>query len=224
MMSLNAVPAIASQLALPRPENSAAASDAASANSAAKATEARNAVASLNLTGPVPAMNHAMTGMSTVEVAGAMGSLPAVMGRLREIVMASSNPALSEADRSTLQAEYSALTHQVASVVGSATASADSTGTAHKGRDSSGSDSRDREPGGDHAGGGRQRPSTPGSPAASGGGAATSGADPSSRGAEVAPTPAPLPATRPVSVHAASAVAQFVPAAPLSAGRVSLLA
>jgi len=224
MMSLNAVPPIAPPPALARPETSAAASDAASANAAAKSTEARNAVASLNLTGPLPAMAHALTGMSTVEVAGAMGSLPAVMGRLREIVMASSNPALSEADRSTLQAEYSALTHQVASVVGSTTASADSTGTAHKGRDSAASDSKDREPGGNHAGGSKQRPSTPGSPAVPVGRAASSAVDSSSRGAEVAAAPAPLPATKPVSVHAASAVAQFVPAAPSPVGRVSLLA
>jgi len=60
-----------------------------------------------------------MTSLSTVAVAGAMNSLPAALNMMQRIVMASASGTLSEADRQTLQTEYSQLTAKVVSTVGS---------------------------------------------------------------------------------------------------------
>ena len=73
-----------------------------------------------------------MDSLSTVAVAGAMDSLPAALNMMRSIAMASAAGTLSEADRQTLQSEYAQLTVQVASSVGSVSASQQAqTSTAH---------------------------------------------------------------------------------------------
>lgn len=63
-----------------------------------------------------------MNSLSTVAMAGAMNSLPAALDMMRSIAMASAAGTLSEADRQTLQSEYSQLTAKVVGSIGSVSA------------------------------------------------------------------------------------------------------
>ena len=60
-----------------------------------------------------------MVSLSTVAVAGAMHSLPAALGMLQRIALASASGTLSDADQQDLQAEHARLTAKVVSSVGS---------------------------------------------------------------------------------------------------------
>ena len=76
-----------------------------------------------------------MASLSTVAVAGAMHSLPAALGMLQRIVLASASGTLSDADRQNLQSEHAQLTAKVVSSVGSVGAGEQAqTSTAHEGR------------------------------------------------------------------------------------------
>jgi hypothetical protein len=92
-----------------------------------------------------------MDSLSTVAVAGAMNSLPAALNMLRSIAMASAAGTLSEADRQALQSEYAQLTAQVASTVGSVSASQQAqTSTTHDGEREDNAGNSRREDGDDH--------------------------------------------------------------------------
>ncbi len=60
-----------------------------------------------------------MASLSTVAVAGAMNSLPATLGMLQRIAVASASGTLSDADQQNLQSEHAQLTAKVVSSVGS---------------------------------------------------------------------------------------------------------
>jgi len=60
-----------------------------------------------------------MTSLSTIAVAGAMGSVPAALEMMRSIALQSAAGTLSDTDRQTLHAEYAQLTAHVATKVGS---------------------------------------------------------------------------------------------------------
>ena len=91
-----------------------------------------------------------MASLSTVAVAGAMHSLPAALGMLQRIVLASASGTLSDADRQNLQSEHAQLTAKVVSSVGSIGAGEQAqSSTAHEGRhDDAGASGR--EHGNDH--------------------------------------------------------------------------
>jgi hypothetical protein len=73
-----------------------------------------------------------MASLSTVAVAGAMHSLPAALGMLQRIALASASGTLSDADQQNLQAEHTRLTAKVVSSVGSVGAGEQAqTSTAH---------------------------------------------------------------------------------------------
>jgi len=151
MSPLSATPAVAA--VYPRADAPEASRTVASER-AAKAVEATNAQTSARALGTPAIVAHVMDGLSTVQVAGAMGSIPAALGRMRDIAMAASSDSLTDADRATLQAEYSQLSKQLASVVGSVTANEHATTTSDKGDEGSGDDaSRSEDDGspGEHA-------------------------------------------------------------------------
>ena len=100
-----------------------------------KAVEAANAMAGMKGTSPQAAVASVMDGMSTMAVANALSSIPAALGRMRDIAMAASSGTLTDADRATLQAEYSDLNKQVASVVGSVSANESSATSSDKRQD-----------------------------------------------------------------------------------------
>jgi hypothetical protein len=118
MSTLSIAPAPSSPAAYGRIDALEASRVGASAR-AVKALEAENALQGAKATGPRAAVASAMDGLSTLAVAGALASLPAALGRMRDIAMAASSGTLTDADRETLQAEYSDLNRQVASAVGS---------------------------------------------------------------------------------------------------------
>ena len=91
----------------------AAANEARVADIATAQADARQAATEI----PDP-----MSSLSTVAVAGAMNSLPAALNMLQRIATASASGTLSDADRQTLQTEYSQLTAKVVSSVGSVSA------------------------------------------------------------------------------------------------------
>lgn len=91
-----------------------------------------------------------MASLSTVAVAGAMHSLPAALGMLQRIVLASASGTLSDADRQNLQSEHAQLTAKVVSSVGSVGAGEQAqTSTAHEGRHDD-DNASGREHGNDH--------------------------------------------------------------------------
>lgn len=98
-----------------------------------------------------------MASLSTVAVAGAMHSLPAALGMLQRIVLASASGTLSDADRQNLQSEHAQLTAKVVSSVGSVGAGEQAqTSTAHEGRHDDNAGANGREHGSDH-----RMPATP---------------------------------------------------------------
>jgi len=129
MSPLSSVTATAAYARADAPEASRA---AAAARAAARAAEERNAQAGDQAIGPAAAAAAVRDGLSTVAVVGAMGSLPAALGRMRDIALAASSGTLTDADRQTLQTEYSQLSRQVASVVGSVSGNAQATSTPDK--------------------------------------------------------------------------------------------
>ncbi len=93
-----------------------------------------------------------MASLSTVAVAGAMHSLPAALGMLQRIAVASASGTLSDADQQNLQAEHTRLTAKVVSSVGSVGAGEQAqTSTAHE-------DARDEHGAGAHREDGGRRP------------------------------------------------------------------
>lgn len=72
---------------------------------------------------PAPEVPDVMKGLSTVAVANAMASTPAALNMMREIALASASGSLSDADRRALQDEYSQLSQQVVTTVGSVSTS-----------------------------------------------------------------------------------------------------
>jgi hypothetical protein len=98
-----------------------------------------------------------MASLSTVAVAGAMHSLPAALGMLQRIVLASASGTLSDADRQNLQSEHAQLTAKVVSSVGSVGAGEQAqTSTAHEGRHDDNAGASGREHGND-----QRMPATP---------------------------------------------------------------
>jgi hypothetical protein len=92
-----------------------------------------------------------MASLSTVAVAGAMHSLPAALGMLQRIVLASASGTLSDADRQNLQSEHAQLTAKVVSSVGSVGAGEQAqTSNAHEGRHEDDARSGGREHGNAH--------------------------------------------------------------------------
>jgi len=87
-----------------------AANEARVADAAAAQADTRRAATAI----PDP-----MVSLSTVAVAGAMHSLPAALGMLQRIALASASGTLSDADQQSLQAEHAQLTAKVVSSVGS---------------------------------------------------------------------------------------------------------
>lgn len=143
MLSLSSAPTLAAANAYARADAPEASREAASAR-AVKAVEAENAMAGMRSTGPHAAMASVMDGMSTVAVANALSSIPAALGRMRDIAMAASSGTLTDADRATLQAEYSDLNKQVASVVGTVSANEGAATSSDKRQDPNGGDPHDR--------------------------------------------------------------------------------
>ena len=92
-----------------------------------------------------------MASLSTVAVAGAMHSLPAALGMLQRIVLASASGTLSDADRQNLQSEHAQLTAKVVSSVGSVGAGEQAqTSTAHEGQHDDNAGTSGREHAHDH--------------------------------------------------------------------------
>ena len=85
-----------------------------------------------------------MASLSTVAVAGAMHSLPATLGMLQRIALASASGTLSDADQQSLQSEHAQLTAKVASSVGSVGAGeqAQTSNTRDDAHDGQGADAR----------------------------------------------------------------------------------
>jgi len=123
------------------------ASRAAASARAVKAVESEMALQGARATGPQAAVASVMDGLSTVAVAGALSSIPAALGRMRDIAMVASSGTLTDADRATLQAEYSDLNKQVASVVGSVSAGDKASGSPDKGQERDNRDRPDARPG-----------------------------------------------------------------------------
>ncbi len=93
-----------------------------------------------------------MASLSTVAVAGAMHTLPATLGMLQRIAVASASGTLSDADQQNLQSEHARLTAKVVSSVGSVGAGEQAqTSTAHQ-------DARDEHGAGAHRDDGGGRP------------------------------------------------------------------
>lgn len=92
-----------------------------------------------------------MASLSTVAVAGAMHTLPATLGMLQRIAVASASGTLSDADQQSLQSEHARLTARIVSSVGSVGAGEQPQGsTAHDDtHEGHGTDAR-------HDGGGRR--------------------------------------------------------------------
>src|ERR1700740_1784600 len=97
VLTLSSAPATASPAAYARVDAAEASRGAASAR-AVKAVEAEAALQGARATGPHAAVASVMDGLSTVAVAGALASLPAALGRMRDIAMASSSGTLTDAD------------------------------------------------------------------------------------------------------------------------------
>ena len=152
MLTLSSAPTLTAANAYARADATEASREAASAR-AVKAVEASNVMAGVKASGQQSAAPNITDGLSTVAVAGALSSIPAALGRMRDIAMAASSGTLTDADRATLQAEYADLNKQVASVVGTVSASQDTSTSTDKGRDSGSGDPRDAQgaPGSDDA-------------------------------------------------------------------------
>jgi hypothetical protein len=142
VLTLSSAPATSSPAAYGRGDAPEASRAAASAR-AVKAIEADAAAQGVRATGPRAAVASVMDGLSTVAVAGALSSLPAALGRMRDIAMVSSSGTLTDADRATLQAEYSDLNKQVASVVGSVSTGEKASSSSDKGHDQDSSSHED---------------------------------------------------------------------------------
>lgn len=138
MLTLSATPALPVANGYARADASAAASTAAAqAHAQVRALEASNATVTLRQTGPLAASSSAMAGLTAVGIANAASGMTYAFGRLRDIAAAESDPALPEADRQALQEEYAQLSNQVASVVGTSTATENAGTSADKGHDHS---------------------------------------------------------------------------------------
>ncbi len=136
MLSLSSTSASSTPPASDRADAADASRSAVSARSAAKAVELSNEAMGMRATGVQAAIPSMMVGLSTVAVVGAaLGSVPAALGRMRDIVVVASSGTLSDADRATLQSEYSQLSHQVSSAVGSASAGQQGSSSADRGDD-----------------------------------------------------------------------------------------
>jgi len=142
MLSLSSAPTLTAANAYARADAPEASREAASTR-AVKAVEAANAMAGMKSMSPQAAIASVMDGMSTVAVAGALSSIPAALGRMRDIAMAASSGTLTDADRATLQAEYSCLNKQIASVVGSVSANESAATTSDKRQDPNPGDPHD---------------------------------------------------------------------------------
>jgi hypothetical protein len=146
MSTLSIAPAPSSPAAYGRIDALEASRVGASAR-AMKAIEAENALQGAKATSPQAAVASAMDGLSTLAVAGALASLPAALGRMRDIAMAASSGTLTDADRETLQAEYSDLNRQVASAVGSVGTGEKTSSSSDKEHEQDGGSRSDSQPG-----------------------------------------------------------------------------
>lgn len=117
------------------------ANEARAADIAAAQTTSRRAATAI----PDP-----MASLSTVAVAGAMNTLPAALGMLQRIALASASGTLTDADRQNLQAEHAQLTAKVVGSVGSVGAGEQAqTSTAHdQAQEDAGGHARHQDAGG----------------------------------------------------------------------------
>jgi flagellin-like hook-associated protein FlgL len=149
MLTLSSPPASPVSNALERANAAQSASVDASARAAAgardrigAANEAKAAAttATAAQANAAAAVQRAPQSLSTLAIVGALNSVPAALSLMNDIVVASASGTLSDADREMLSVEYAQLTKQVASVVGSPSAGAQTSSSKDSGKDDNAQD------------------------------------------------------------------------------------
>jgi hypothetical protein len=115
----------------------AGAHDRAGAANEAKVAATTAAAAQANA---AAAVRQVPQSLSTLAIVGALNSVPAALSLMNDIVAASASGTLSDADREMLRVEYAQLTEQVASVVGSPGAGAQTSSSNDSGKDDNAQD------------------------------------------------------------------------------------